>query len=284
MISQTTMLPVERLVSLHAATDGRVPYTQGSYNLSLARITIGWWGIFRNSTRNARHLLGWPAMAEGEYQSDLWFIRFDDEWNIRQLIPIQTPGTVIHDVRISPEGLIGCWRAKEGEFYPVSCILDRSMKLHYSQVDAAQGKNWNFLPGGWIDKGWVDGVGLVRAFRGSKGLADNIVAMDGPHLRGSAPCFKLGDRLLTTYHTVGMRDGQRDYWHYFAELEPAPPYPIRRLSPGFKLGRGGEAGRIQFLMSVLDYDAEHILVSYGEADCDNCIGLVKKADILGILI
>lgn len=281
---QSTLLPVEPLVSLHAATDGRVPYSQGVYNLSLARIAVGWWGIFRNSTRNARHLLGWPAMAEGEYRSDLWFIRFDDEWSVKQLLPIKCPWT-IHDVRISPDGLIGCRRYKEGVFRPVCCFLTASMEMHYSPLDSHQGKNWNFLPGGWIDKGWVDGVGMVRAYRGSKGLADNIVALDGPHLRGSAPCFKLGDLLLTTYHTVHLEDGKRHYWHYFAELDPAPPHAIRRLSPGFKLGRGGDAGRIQFLMSVLPdpSSAEHLIISMGEADADNMIGRIRIADVLGLL-
>lgn len=285
MITQSTCLPVEPILSLYDATDGRLLYPHGCYNLGLWPISVGYWGIFRNGTRNARHLLGKPMMHEGTYGHQLYYVRFDEKWNMKQLKPI-TSNDVVHDVRISDHGMIGCIRMGEGQYRAARVHLSRDLSLSAIPLANPGQKNWNFLPDGWIDMGWSDGLGLMRGYQGTKGISEQIVDRYCIHLRGSAPYFRIGDRLITTYHTVEKdAEGRRSYWHYFAELEPEPPFRIKMLSAPFKFGEGGERGRIQFAMACFPEPgrSENLVVSFGVADADNVVGRIKTADVLGLL-
>jgi hypothetical protein len=281
---QSTLLPITPILSLSSVVGGKVEHAHGSYNMGLMRTAIGWAGIFRNCTRNARHLLGLSAMPEGQYQNVLYFVRFDEAWKVRQLSRINSQD-IIHDVRMSEHGLIGCWRKSEGEYYPVKCHLSEDLTLTAFPISKLPGKNWNYLPDRWLDMAWVDEVGLMRTFQGPKGYADQIVTREGPHLRGSAPYARLDGRLLTTYHTVEQdHEKRRTYWHYFALLEEEPPYRIERLSAPFKFGHGGEPGRIQFLMALLPDGPEHFIISLGVADADNLVARIEANDVRGLLV
>lgn len=278
---QTTLLPVDRLFSLYAATDGGVKYPHATYNMGLRpQPDGGYFGIFRNGSRNARHLLGWPFMSEGPYRHQLYQMYLDERFNVKAWGEIEVD-RIVHDVRCSQYGLIGCEKVSEVEYYPVRLHRRPSGNLMPQRVHDKCGKNWNILPDGSYDCGALDGAGLARL----RGCIPTVI--DPMMLRGSAPPFWLHDRLITTYHDTQIDpEGKRNYFHYFAELVPRWPFDVLRLSPPFKLGRGGEAGRIQFLMAcfVKPDDPARCVVSYGEADADNCIGTIKTADVLGLLL
>jgi hypothetical protein len=277
---QATILPVERIVSLSELVAGKVRHEQGSYNMGLIYHDGTYYGVFRNCTRNARHLLGWPAMAEGKYESTLYDLRMNAAFNLTSLREMKCDH-VIHDVRLSKHGMIGCERTVDGSFLPVEIVNRPSGALWVQTLRPDGGKNWNHLPGGFFDVGWERG-----ALRRRRGMLDYPVRGTGPELRGSAPYFEIGGTLYTTYHTVIVDSaGHRSYFHHFAQLTSQPPFALVKLSPPFKFERGGDAGRIQFLMACFPdpKDAKQFIVSYGEADADNCVAKIRVADVMGLL-
>lgn len=293
---QTTLLPVDRLLSLATLTEGLLRHQHGCYNMGLAaRPQGGYFGIFRNCTRNARHLLGLPMMGEGQYDNRLYGIQITANFNLEHVAEIAGSGNV-HDVRVCRTGMIGCVKSAEDVFNPAEIELAAvahgsrtGFKIQsYCILSNTPQKNWNYLPGNWFDCGWKDNVGMVRAERTTQGRLEETVATNGhPRFCGSAPYFMIGERMITTYHRwVPNEQGKRNYFHYFAELNPRPPYQVLRHSGPFKIGRGGDAGRIQFLMACFPMpgNPRKCLISYGEADADNTVATINTADVLGLLL
>lgn len=277
-----------------------VKYPHGVYNCGIFIEKGDRIGVVRSCTVNQRHRLGRKTMQTKEYGSTLYYVNFDEEWDVCCHEEIDLPVTV-HDVRLSTSTRgIGCKRVSTPQGVKYKPVILDIQPQHVTCRDlptmplmTGSQKNWIELPHegdtAHLDVGYVEEVGqrcvLSITKQGKVRLQSHVNRQNkNLKLRGGTNYVRLSDsELLMCYHVVDdLGDNVRDYKSVFAIVESCFPFYIKATTPPLKFQSSSTENLVQFPMGLVR-DGEKLIVSYGLADADNVIGEIRQRDVMNLM-